>query len=111
MTFFSIILMCFVHCNFLQSMATQIFTIIFLHDIRTVFFPFTNIDLSFAKQSSTPNGRRPGHTAKAHILAIRIAPNGRLPATLRPPIRAKPSYCEDSRAGAMWLSGASAMRA
>ena len=53
--------------------------------------------------------RRPEARARCNnlTLANRIAANGRRPATLRPPIRAKPSYCEDSRAGAMWLSVAS----
>ena len=51
--------------------------------------------------------RRPGVLQKPQQQAFSISPNGRQFATLRPPIRAKPSYCEDSRGGAMWLSGAS----
>jgi len=54
--------------------------------------------------TSTPDGRRPGRAAKAHNFAIRIAHNGRLPATLREPIRANPRHqarvCE---ASAMWV--------
>ena len=40
---------------------------------------------------SAPDGRRPGRAAKDQDIANRIAPNGLLPATLRPPIRANPS--------------------
>ena len=43
--------------------------------------------MHLATKLFAPDGRRPGRAAKAHNLAIRIAPNGRLPATLPEPIK------------------------
>ena len=52
----------------------------------------------------TPDGRRPGRAAKDLTSANRIAPNGRLPATLREPIRANPRHqARVCGASAMWV--------